>query len=297
MELRKGKCPGDADYDVLLTGATRVEMLDDETRMYRPLCVYLPGALTEAVNAPGVYEVLHDIRSRVSRNRGDASGSKRIRSNQTRSYPVPVPSAVIGASDPQGQHRYCRLTSWTGANLPRWEMLQPLLRVIAEHFYEQVPERYAAQLGVVNRTDPAWVVPGTPFSTVTVNNSYPTGTHKDAGDLDEGFSTIAVLRRGGYTGGRLVFPQHRLAVDLKHGDLILMDAHEWHGNTLMHCACHHKMNGYCEACTAERISLVAYYRTRLAQCGTPAQELRKADQAVESAEQAAASRFAAGKEQ
>jgi hypothetical protein len=292
METRQGKCPGDADYDVLLTGATRVSKLDG-----RPLCVYLPGVLTEAVDAAGVYDVLHELRLRISRNRGMASGSKRFKSNQTRSYTKPIPSAIAGAMDPGGQLKYCRLTSWTGRNLPQWELLHPLLRQVASHFWQHVPERYAAQQQVATSTDPAWVVPGTPFTTITVNNSYPTGAHTDSGDLDEGFSTIAVLRRGEYTGGRLVFPQYRVAVDMQHGDLILMDAHEWHGNTFLTCACGLRMNGCCEVCGAERISLVAYYRTKLAQCGSPEQERAKADQTKERAEQAEAKRFAAKREQ
>lgn len=292
MEARAGKCPGDADYDVLLTGATRVTKLDG-----KPLCVYLPGALKDALNEPGVYDVLHELRKRISRNRGLASGTVRFKSNQTRSYTKPISSAIAGAIDPVGQQRYCRLTSWTGNNLPSWELLHPLLQQIAANFREQVPERYAAQAAIVAQTDPAWVVPRTPFTTITVNNSYPTGCHTDKGDLDAGFSTITCVRRGEYHGGRLVFPQYRLAVDMKHGDLILMDAHEWHGNTIMTCMCGTRMNGYCELCEAERISLVAYYRTKLADCGTPAEERAKADHSKDRAEQSAAKRFAQGKDQ
>lgn len=275
MEPRRGKCPGDADYDALLTGPTRITKLDG-----RPLAVFLPGALLEAVNAPGVYEVLHSLRTRRTTNRGPASGTRKFtpdRERSPRSYALNVSSVIIGAADPMGLQKYCRLTSWTGTNLPKWQLLNPLLRGIAGHLAEQVPERYAAQNDQARVTDPAWTVPGTPFTTVTVNNSYPTGVHTDKGDLDAGFSTIACLRRGAYTGGRLVFPQFRLAVDMHHGDLILMDAHEYHGNTIMSCACGTRMHGPCKVCDAERISVVAYYRTRLADCGTVEQERRKAE--------------------
>lgn len=273
MEERAGMCPGDSDYDVLLTGPTRLTKLDG-----KPLAVYLPGAMRDAVNAPGVYEVLHDLRTRQSRNRGEASGTRRIHpAHGARGSTRPISSAIVGAFDPSGQQKYCRLTSWTGQNLPSWELLHPVLQQVAANLREQVPERYAAQLAAAQATDPAWIVPRTPFSTVTVNNSYPTGTHKDKGDLDAGFSTITTLRRGEYKGGRLVFPQYRVAVDLKHGDLILMDAHEWHGNTIMTCMCGTRMTRYCPLCDAERISIVAYYRTKLAECGSPAEERDKAD--------------------
>jgi hypothetical protein len=273
MEDRAGKCPGDVDYDVLLTGPTRLTKLDG-----KPLAVYLPGAMRAAVDAPGVYDVLHDLRTRQSRNRGEASGTRRIAPGHgARGSTRPISSAIIGAFDPSGQQKYCRLTSWTGQNLPSWELLHPVLQQVAANFREHVPERYAAQLQAAEATDPAWVVPRTPFTTVTVNNSYPTGTHRDKGDLDAGFSTITTLRRGEYAGGKLVFPQYRVAVDLKHGDLILMDAHEWHGNTIMTCVCGARMNGYCALCHAERISVVAYYRTKLADCGSPEEERDKAD--------------------
>lgn len=638
MDTRAGKNLGRADYDVLLTGPTRVSKLDG-----RPLAIYLPGALTAAMDEPGVYEVLHELRHQISRNRGLASATPRYKSGQTRSYTRPIASAIVGAIDPGGQQRYCRLTSWTGTHLPEWETLHPLLRVIAAHLAEHVPERYKAQLAEARRTHPAWVVPGTPFTTITVNNcvdpatqcltrrlgwtsydqlrrddeilaydpatgttrwerlaglfvnphhdgemtaltargfsalttpehrwplqgpnrsrgcktdlattvrttadlptgywsilrsapheapaeptysdafvrvaawyftegtllragtsvsicqsdrhnphhvdairrdlkelggisleqwrnrpgrdrsprnktmaayrasragrsrrtglvvneyrkhsgldvimwvltgadvaqlieavpgkakvpsmefltaltadqarlfvetaiagdgspewrsfdqhhpgrmdafmtaavlagyapaldstgthcslrlprssstgarvglrsvkrspqsyqgvvwcprvpsghwvarragtvyvtgnSYATGTHTDKGDLDAGFSTLAVYRRGPYTGGVFTFPQYRLAVDMAHGDLLLMDAHDWHGNTQLYCGCGKTMNGPCETCAGERISIVSYFRTRLTQCGSPDEEYNRAIEWHEHAEQ------------
>jgi hypothetical protein len=107
-------------------------------------------------------------------------------------------------------------------------------------------------------------------------NTYPTGVHTDKGDLDAGFSAIACLRRGSYTGGRLVFPEYRVAVDLHHGDLLLMDAHQYHGNTALVCACGTEPNNFCRTCGAERISVVSYFRTKVTECGSPDEELRKA---------------------
>jgi hypothetical protein len=273
MRQREGKLPGPRDYDALLTGAARVAKPDGS-----PLCVLLPGAVTEQMDAPGVYDVLHSLRTQISVNRGKASGTPRFKSGQSRSYTRKLRSAIIGAVDPIGQTKYCRLTSWTGKNLPQWQALHPLLQAVAAALAEHVPARYSAQLRRAESTHPAWVVPGTPFTTVTVNNSFATGCHTDKGDLDEGFSTICVIRRGSYTGGQLVFPQYRLAADLGHGDLILMDAHEWHGNVQLVCACGMPVNGGCDDCGMERISVVAYFRTRLTGCGSPDEELRRADE-------------------
>lgn len=272
LEAKQGKILGTADYNLLLTGPAYVRMPDN-----RPLCVYLPGVLSGELDKPGIYEILSSMRA-ISKNRGLASGSPRLRTRHPgRTYAREVASTIVGAVDPIGQTRYCRLTAWTGRNLPQWEQLIPLLQAVAEKQLQYVNDRAVAQQLVADRADPAWVVPGTPFSTVTVNNTYPTGVHTDKGDLDAGFSTISVLRRGPYTGGHLVFPEYRVAVDMHHGDLLLMDAHQWHGNTALVCACGREPNGACRDCGAERISTVAYFRTKVADCGSPDQEIQRAN--------------------
>ena len=247
--------------------------------MYKrqPLVIYLPGALATTVNTPGIYDTLHSLKNIRTDNRGLASGSKRLKETSgTATRALLVPSSIIGAMDSAGRQRYCRLTAWTGQNLPQWQNLQPLLKAIAGEFETHLPDRYAVQMRHVQATFPEWVVPGTPFTTVTVNNTYPTGTHQDAGDLEEGFSTLACLRKGTYTGGHLVFPRYRVALDMHHGDLALIDAHEWHGNTDITCACGERRNGMCGTCGAERISLVAYFRANMTRCGTADEEFTKA---------------------
>jgi hypothetical protein len=158
--------------------------------------------------------------------------------------------------------------------------MTPLFEAIDSHFAEQVPDRYRQQLAVARATHPDWRIPGTAFTTVTVNNTYSTGVHQDAGDLPEGFSTLAVARRGAYTGGHLVLPRYRVAFDMRDGDLLLFDAHEWHGNTNMWCP-HTDVPLYkpCpEGC--ERVSLVTYYRTKVQHCASAADEAAKALEAL-----------------
>lgn len=260
LEAKKGKILTPGDYNLLLTGPAKVRKADGS-----PLCVYVPGVLAQLLG--GAYPVLHGLRSIQTDNRGLASGSGRERrGDQARTRSRRVRSAIIGAVDPGGQQRYCRLTAWTGEHVPEWEQLRPLLQEVTRLFAQLVPERYAVQAAAAAATRPEWVVPGTPFTTLTVNNTYATGVHQDAGDLAEGFSTLAVCRRGSYSGGVLVFPRWRVGVDMHDGDLLLMDAHEWHGNT--------DLEPHDEA--AERISLVSYFRTKMQACGTTDEELAKA---------------------
>jgi len=307
-----GKIVTDADYDVLLTRATRVLKPDGSL-----LCIYQPAAFDPELMA-SFYDVLHSLRVYETDNRGLASGTQRfIRPGRgrTRSASMPVASTIIGNFDAKPPKQYCRLTAWTGRNWDEFASLFPLFRAIGQRFAEAVPDRYAVQMAQVAQTPEEWVIEGTPFTTITVNNTYPTGVHTDKGDLAAGFSNVTVLRRGSYTGGLLTFPEYRVAADLHDGDLLLMDAHEWHGNTAIvkqdptcwwcaEAATHHVRMvppdrhdarwGDYPACAshttqppgpvlavlpvvpAERISIVCYYRAKMKDCGTAEQEIARA---------------------
>jgi hypothetical protein len=282
MQDRVKKVLTERDHDVRLTGPTRVNGPDG-----RPLCVYLPGAVKAEMD--GAYPILTTIRG-LTENRGYASGTAQKFTQNNLQRAKPVMSSILGSFESSGFYKFCRLTSWTANEMEsRWPELLPLFGAIASDFAEHVPQRFDAQMKRVADTAPEWVIPGTPFTTITVNNTFPTGVHKDAGDLDEGFSCLAVARRGNFTGGMLTFPEFRVAVDMQDGDLILMDAHQWHGNTRMTCACGNVMDGSvevldgkelsdgpCKDCGAERISVVCYYRTKMAACGTQPEEQEKA---------------------
>jgi len=287
LEQKKGKLVGNADIDILLVGPTIVK---DTTGTL--LAIYLPGIL-KGETLDGSYDVLHELRKTVSSNRGLASGGTREKryAEGAVTYAPNVSSAIIGSIDPGGQFRYCRLTAWSGKEWNKYRSLFPLFQLIGRHFAENVPDRWTNQMRQVRDTHPDWIIEGTPFTTITVNNSYPTGVHTDSGDLDEGFSTLAVLRRGSYSGGLFTFVENRVAVDMQHGDLILMDAHRWHGNTAMTCnVCGEQMGAFrsgaprldhSETCGVERISIVSYFRTKLTACGSQEEEQERAREQTE----------------
>lgn len=252
------------DFNVVLTGPTRVVKPDGTL-----LCVYLPGAIPPNLRELA-YGVLHTIRAKTQ-NRGYASGSRRVKSGE-QADAVPVMSSVIGNFDPMGgRFPYCRTTAWTGAHADEFRSVFPVFRWAAELFERYVPDRYRVQMRYVNATKPDWRIADTPYSTMTVNNTYPTGVHKDAGDLHEGFSNLFCLRRGNYRGGVLTFPEFRIGADLRDGDLILMDAHEWHGNTGIDV----------QSEDAERITTVLYFRTNMVNCGTMEEEIARAQHAID----------------
>jgi hypothetical protein len=104
------------------------------------------------------------------------------------------------------------------------------------------------------------LVPETPFTTVTVNKTFRTAAHYDAGDLTAGLSNLLTLsNNGNYSGAYLVAPEYRVAVNVRPGDLLLINNHEvMHGNTPI--VCHDEV--------AERISLVVYFRENMLELGS-----------------------------
>lgn len=266
MLAMKGRNPTEAEFDLLLTGPTRVLKPDGQL-----LCQYLPGIIPQELREAS-YPVLHALKSFQTTNRSYASASKRVRQYRgTRTYSRPVSSAIVGAFDAKPPYQFCRLTSWTGTETEAFKSLWPFFREVDRHFREQVPDRYDNQEQFMAGVDPAWKIPNTAFSTATINNTYSTGVHTDAGDLPEGFGNLATLRLGKYSGGYLVFPQYRVGIDMKDGDVLLMDVHSWHGNTPLHL----------EDEEAERISVVLYVRRKLDRCGNAEQEAAKAHRTAE----------------
>lgn len=275
LESKIGRVLTSRDVNLLVTGPALLLKPDG-----KPLCVYLPAAVDHEMS--GVWPLLKTIKMGTD-NRGLASGTERVEAGGKRSRTMPVLSGILGAMDSGPGRGYCRLTNYTREHVTTWATLAPLLRDISSHFRDNVPSRYDAQMAYVRETEPEWTVEGTPFSTITVNNSYSTGVHTDKGDLDAGFSCLAVGREGEFSGGWLCFPEYRVGVDMKHGDLLLMDAHEWHGNTPLVCRCGKRMaREPCKICGAERVSVVCYFRTKMAKCGTIETENQKRVAALES---------------
>lgn len=237
------------------------------------------GSFSEASIARA-YAVFHSIRHRKMNNRGAFSGKARsypVLRDGTRSKTheaVPVASIVMGFADRYDRIPYCRQTAFVMENPAGWGECLGFIQEAATAFRAVVPERYEAQLQAARITHPAYVIPETPFTTITVNNTHAGGYHKDAGDYQPGFGVMAVLRRGAYKGCFLGFPAFGVAADLHDGDLIFFDPHEVHGNTPFYDAVgpaqEPEKGGY------ERISVVMYFREKMTECLSPTAEIERA---------------------
>ena len=175
-------------------------------------------------------------------------------------YANAVNSGIAGWFDRYPRIPYGRATSYTQNHFDKFKMAFPFLQSLARGFKELLPWRYGNQMEAANKIDSRFLVPGTPFTTVTVNKTFRTACHRDAGDFSDGLSNLLVLsNNGNYSGGYLVFPEVRVAVNVRPGDLLLVNNHEIiHGNTPI------VLNDD----AAERISLVCYLREKMLELGS-----------------------------
>jgi hypothetical protein len=175
-------------------------------------------------------------------------------------YANGVMSGIAGWYDRYPRIPYGRATSYTAREPEKFAMAYPFLQSLARGFKELLPWRYNNQMAAAKKLDEAFLVPGTPFTTITVNKTFRTAAHRDAGDLDNGLSNLLVLsNNGNFTGGYLIAPEYRVAVNVRPGDLLLINNHEViHGNTEIVLGDEN----------AERVSLVVYFREKMLELGS-----------------------------
>jgi hypothetical protein len=133
----------------------------------------------------------------------------------------------------------------------KFKMLIPLIREIDNYYEKIVPDHYKKQHRKAKQT--YFKIADTAFTTVTTNVNFKTTIHTDRGDDAEGFGNLVVIERGKYTGGETCFPQYGVGVNVRTGDVLFMDVHEWHGNLPIRL----------ENKDAVRLSIVCYLRHRL----------------------------------
>ena len=253
-------------------------LVTGDAAVYKPdgkLLLMLMKRAIDPVVMDGSWLALHAMKNRKTDSRANYSNSKTrltvtddgLVSKQARS--AKVSSNIIGFYDRTLRHPFCRQTAFTAHDAARWATIVPLAQEVGRVFKRHTPDRYAAQMTAVAKTHPDYVIPGSPFTTMTVNNTVRSAVHVDAGDLPEGFGCMTVHRRGDWTGFYLCFPEFGCGVDVDDGDVLLFDPHELHANTSII----EKVPG---DPVNERISCVYYFRTKMVECGTPEQEAKTA---------------------
>lgn len=235
------------------------------------------GAAAGPIDTKGVYWSKRkpvDVKGWAARYMQNGVKSKMIVNNV-------VASGVIGNYEKTpflGQP--CRMTGYTRRGLKYYLHGIPFLEAIDAEFKNLVPEAHKKQHAAVSK-HPMYQIADTAFSTLTVNMNFRTALHKDAGDYSEGFGNLSVIEWGRYHGGETMFPRFGVGVNLRTGDFVAMDVHEWHVNAPIHetkeDAAYNKtlpdirtrdpttgVVGSQER--YQRLSFVCYFREKIAEC-------------------------------
>lgn len=174
----------------------------------------------------------------------------------------------------------CRMTGYTRSGLKQFLHGLPFLEAIDAQFKKLVPAAHKKQLIEVSKK-PMYQIGDTAFSTLTVNSNFRTALHKDAGDYTEGFGNLSVIEWGKYHGGETLFPRFGVGFNLRTGDFVAMDVHEWHTNAPIHTTA--EDNAYNKSLPDirtrdqatgvigsqelyQRLSFVCYFREKIANC-------------------------------
>jgi hypothetical protein len=279
-----GKVPRPDDFSLITRSGDISVFKPDGTR----LLTVLRGALDLSL-VNGAFPFMWGLRAHTTTNRGNYSGedrdaatkpgitngkrTRRVKADGTISntpQAAPVRSVVVGAFDRSPRIPYCRQTAYSTQAPGKWAKALPFIQQVSMLFKETVPDRYASQLGAAQKTHPAYIIPGTNFTTITVNNTVAGAYHTDKGDYPGGFGVIVVMRKGSYGGAELGFPRYGVAADLQHGDIIFFDPHEVHGNTPFRDPIGREGEDFI------RISMVFYFRTKMMDCLEPVKEVERA---------------------
>lgn len=127
----------------------------------------------------------------------------------------------------------CRLTSYTQRYFKQYRHGLPFIQAIDGVFKELIPDRHAKQLAAAKQKS-MYQIEGTAFSSITINRNFRTALHMDDGDFRDGYGNLSVIERGRYHGGATMFPRYRVGFNVRTGDFLAMDVHEWHCNTEMY---------------------------------------------------------------
>ena len=202
--------------------------------------------------------VIHYARNNYTSNRGSASGTRKNANMKTNAK---VASNVIGYMDtfsPQQKFLLKKQNRTVKYNVrecrfnmlypEKYKELIPLVQSIDKYYKKLIPAQFGKQYRKAKQTH--FKISNTSFTTITTNVNFRTTMHQDKGDDAEGFGNLTVIERGKYKGAETCLPQYGIGVNVRNGDVLFMDVHEWHGNLPM----------IPESKDATRLSIVCYLR-------------------------------------
>lgn len=199
----------------------------------------------------------------MTNNRTMATGEGSKKRNKQVISAVQVQSGMVGFFERTARMPFCRACAWNLNNPEKWNMVVPLIAEADQIYREFAPREYQQQKKEADKCSKDFLVPGSIFSTVTINKNFRTAYHRDAGNLPDGTSAMVVLKQGNWFGAELVLPNYRVAIRLSDKDVILFNPHLLHGNLPIVKSKESDL----------RVSVVCYFREKMIGCKSAAEEL------------------------
>ena len=160
----------------------------------------------------------------------------------------------------------CRMVGWSTKHPERHKLLENLCDDIGKAHKENEPKSYEYQM---SKSHKDYLMGNSPYSTLTLNYDFRTACHYDRGDLQNSLSTLTILEEieDNYKGCYLGLPEYKICFDIRSGDTLIFDAHEYHCNTEMNVLSDKlPIDDLTGKPYGGRISIVAYLRNRISEC-------------------------------
>jgi hypothetical protein len=136
-----------------------------------------------------------------------------------------------------------RLTAFSEKHPIEWNSSIIYVQYLDRLYSELWKENYNNRKTIVKNIGHG-IIPGTVFTTLTLNYNFRTACHIDKGDT--GYSILTTI--GNWNGCYLGYPQYGICANIEEGDFLIMNPHEYHCNT--------EFNGNLQ----NRMSIVTYSR-------------------------------------
>lgn len=130
-------------------------------------------------------------------------------------------SAVLGTIDRSGRMPWGRLTKPTVDRFEDFEGQVPLYREVDNMLKTTMPKTWKVLSKRFKQVkDDAYNLFGTCFTSITMNWNFQVAYHYDGNNAKDAAAALTVMEKGTYEGSEFVFPQLRLAFNLRHGDFL-----------------------------------------------------------------------------
>jgi hypothetical protein len=265
----EGKRPSPSDYELLVESPVTIR--DPSGNI---VAIIVNEATKSSKVAFDVFkQYTYPSKARQVATVGETSWVKKLdgtTSNTTQLPPHLAPlTSIYGYMDRASRTPYARACMMNRDAPDDWKKLQPYINSVNDIFAKYAPEKYIIQKCVAEEIPPDWIIGKTAFSTITNNINFSIGYHRDANDLKEGLGVMSHIALGSYRGGELVIPRFRVALALKHRDIVLFDVSQVHGVV--------PISGAWGRFT--RMTCVHYLRENLLRCGDAAYEVDRGKRA------------------